>query len=74
MYLQLPPELDARLARLAVETGRTASQVALDLLASSVDHEEWFRRGVNKGLVSAREGRLLEHEDVVARLERRYRG
>jgi hypothetical protein len=44
-----PPELEAKLTRLAAETGRTADQVAIDLLASSVDHDEWFRSEVEKG-------------------------
>jgi len=74
MNLQVPPELVARLARLATETGRSVDQVALDLLASSIDHNEWFRTEVEKGRATAREGRLLEHDDVVARMDRRYRG
>jgi predicted transcriptional regulator len=74
MNLQVPPELEAKLTRLAAETGRTAAQVAIDLLVSSVDHDEWFRGEVEKGRASAREGRLLEHDDVVARMDQRYRG
>jgi len=74
MNLQGPPELEAKLTRPAAETGRTADQVALDLLASSVDHDEWFRAEVEKGRAAAREGRLIEHDDVAARMGRRYRG
>lgn len=74
MNLQVPPELEAKLTRLAAETGRTADQVAIDLLASSVDHDEWFRDEVETGRASAREGRLIEHDDVVARMDQRYRG
>jgi predicted transcriptional regulator len=74
MNLQVPPELEAKLTRLAAETGRTADQVAIDLLASSVDPDQWFRSEVEKGRVSAREGRRLEHDDVVARMDQRYRG
>jgi predicted transcriptional regulator len=74
MNLQVPPELEAKLTRLAAETGRTADQVALDLLASSVDHDEWFRSEVAKGRAAGREGRLIEHDDVAARMDRRYRG
>jgi predicted transcriptional regulator len=48
--------------------------VALDLLASSVDHDEWFRAELEKGRAAAREGRLIEHDDVAARMDRRYRG
>lgn len=74
MNLQVPPELVAKLTRLAEDTGRTVDQVALDLLASSVDHDEWFRGEVERGRASAREGRLLEHDEVVFRMDRRYRG
>src|SRR5687768_2731264 len=66
MNLQVPPELEAKLTRLAAETGRTADQVALDLLATSMDHDEWFRAEVEKGRTAARAGRLLEHDDVAA--------
>jgi predicted DNA-binding protein len=39
MSLKVPPELEAKLTRLAEETGRTVDQVALDLLGVSVDHD-----------------------------------
>jgi predicted transcriptional regulator len=67
--LQVPHELEAKLSRLAAETGRTVDQVALDLLANSVDHDEWFRAEVKKGRTAAGEGRLLEHDDVEARID-----
>jgi predicted transcriptional regulator len=69
MNLQVPPELDAKLTRLAAETGRTVDQVALDLLTASMDHDEWFRAEVEKGRTAAREGRLIEHDDVAARID-----
>ncbi len=74
MDLHVPPELEAKLNRLAAETGRNAGQVALDLLAISVDHDDWFRREVEKGRLSAREGRLLDHDEVASRIDQRYRG
>ena len=72
MELHVPAELEAKLNRLAAETGRSTEQLALDLLATSVEHDEWFRREVEKGRLSAREGRLLDHDEVVARLDRRH--
>jgi len=74
MELQLPPELEARLSRLAAQSGRTLDQLALDLLSNSVEHDEWFRSEVEKGRLSAREGTLFDHQDVVARIDARYRG
>ena len=73
MNFDLPPALAAQLTRLAAESGRTVDQVALDLLASSVEHNEWFRSEVEKGIASANEGRLIEHHEVALRMERRYR-
>ncbi|MBI4485730.1 MAG: hypothetical protein HY655_06940 [Acidobacteria bacterium] len=73
MELHVPPDLEAKLNRLAQSTGRTAEQLALDLLATSVEHDEWFRREVEKGRASARAGRLLDRDEVVARIEKRYR-
>jgi predicted transcriptional regulator len=74
MDLHVPPELEAKLNRLAAETGRHADQVALDLLANSVEHDDWFRREVEKGRVAARQGRLLDHDEVASRIDQRYRG
>ena len=71
MELHVPPELEAKLNRLAETTGRTAEQLALDLLATSVEHDEWFRREVEKGRASARAGRLLDRDELVARIEKR---
>ena len=73
MNLDLPPELAAKLTLLAAESGRTVDQVALDLLASSVEHDDWFRSEVEKGIASANEGRLIEHDEVALRMDRRYR-
>jgi predicted transcriptional regulator len=73
MDLQVPSELAAKLVRLAEQTGRTADQVALDLLRDSVEHNEWFRSELEKGRVSARDEKLLDHQEVVARINTRYR-
>jgi predicted transcriptional regulator len=49
MDLQVPSELEARLARFAAQTRRTVDEVAVDLLVSSVDHDEWFRTEIKRG-------------------------
>lgn len=74
MNLHVPPELEAKLDRLAAATGRQPDQLALDLLASSVDHDDWFREEVEKGRESVRAGRLLDHDEVVSRINQRYGG
>ena len=42
--------------------------------AIAFTRDEWFRGEVEKGRTAAREGRLIEHDDVAARMDRRYRG
>jgi predicted transcriptional regulator len=73
MELHVPPALEAKLNRLAAETGREPEQLALDLLSTSIEHDEWFRREVEKGRTAAREGRLLDRDELLARIEGRYR-
>lgn len=68
VQLHVPPELEEKLNRLAAETGRKTDQVALDLLTSSVDHDEWFRNEVQRGRASARDGRLIDQDVVAARV------
>ncbi|MBI4263109.1 MAG: hypothetical protein HY657_01930 [Acidobacteria bacterium] len=72
MNLHLPPELEAKLTRLAEGTGRNPEQLALDMLATSVEYDEWFRHEVEKGRASARDGRLLDREELLARIDKRY--
>jgi hypothetical protein len=46
----------------------------LNLMNLQVGHDEWFRAEVEKGRAAVREGRLIEHDDIAARMDRRYRG
>jgi predicted transcriptional regulator len=73
MNLNVPPELEANLRLLAGQTGRPAAELALDLLADSVEHDAWFRQEVETGRNSAREGRVLDHRDVVNKFETLFR-
>ena len=74
MNLWYRRRLEAKLDWLAAATGRRSEQVALDLLASSVDHDEWFRDEVERGRESAQAGRLLDHDEVASRINQRYGG
>ena len=48
MDLHIPPELEAKLNQIAAETGRTADQVALELLGGSVGSAPTSRSSVNR--------------------------
>ena len=59
MEVSLAPEVEARLARIASEAGKAADQVVQELVADYLDHDEWFRREVQKGLASLDDGKFV---------------
>jgi predicted transcriptional regulator len=70
--ISLAPEVEAKLARIASEAGKATNQVVQELVANYVDHDEWFKREVQKGLDSLDGGKFVshEHEDVGRQIER----
>jgi predicted transcriptional regulator len=70
MEVNLTPDVQAKLARLAAECGRDAEMLAQEAIARFVDHDEWFIREVEKGLSQVDRGELLTHEEVGARIEK----
>ena len=69
MEISLTPDVEAGLAKIAAETGKPADQVVQELVATFVDHDEWFKREVQKGLDSLDSGRFVSHEEVGRRIE-----
>jgi predicted transcriptional regulator len=43
MEISFAPELEAKLNRIASQTGRAPDEVVRELVASYLDHEEWSR-------------------------------
>jgi predicted transcriptional regulator len=70
MKILLAPEIEARLAKIASEEGKAANQVVQELVATYLDHDEWFRREVQKGLASLDGRRIVSHEEVGRQIER----
>jgi RHH-type transcriptional regulator, rel operon repressor / antitoxin RelB len=70
---RISQELDRDLAKLAAATGRSKSWLVADALTSYVESEKAFIEAVEEGIRAADEGRLVDHDAVVAEFERRYR-
>jgi predicted transcriptional regulator len=70
MEISFAPEVEARLNRIASETGKAPDQVVQELVATHLDHDEWFRQEVGKGLASLDRGKSVSHEDVRRQMER----
>ena len=73
MEIHFAPELEAKLNDLASGSGRDAEQLVQDLVKSYLDHDQWFRKEVQKGLEQLDRGEFIEHDDVVARIEGLFR-
>jgi predicted transcriptional regulator len=71
MEVHLNPDLQARLTHLAAQQGRDTEALAREAIERLVDYDEWFIREVGKGLTQIEEGKVLTHEEVGARMERR---
>ena len=70
MEISLAPEPEARLGRIASEAGKAPNQLVQELVADYLDHDEWFRRELQKGLASLDSGKFVSHEEVGRQIER----
>ena len=70
MEVNLSPELQARLERLAAQQGRNSESLVREAIERLIDYDQWFIREVEKGLAQMGRGEVLEHEEVATRMEK----
>jgi len=73
MEVNLSPDKEARLRQLAIRTGKDAEQVVEEAVDRMLEYDERFLAAVEEGRASARKGDLLEHDEVVKRIEQMFR-
>ena len=73
MEIHLTPEKEALLREVAARNGQDAAQVIQEAVDRLLDHDAWFIQEVEKGLSQAAKGDLVEHDEVVARIEKRLK-
>jgi predicted transcriptional regulator len=71
MELNVPPDLQTKLARAAEQRGIAAETLVLEAIERAVEYDGWFLREVERGLAQIERGQVLTHEEVGARLEKR---
>jgi predicted transcriptional regulator len=69
MEIELSPELQAKLERIASQQGRDSKSLVHEAVERLVDYDEWFLRQVEIGLAQVDRGELLEDSEVAARME-----
>jgi RHH-type rel operon transcriptional repressor/antitoxin RelB len=73
MEVRFTPELEAKLNRIAAESGRVPDEYVRELVEHYLDHDAWFRQEVQKGLDQLDRGEFVSHDEVVASIERMFR-
>jgi predicted transcriptional regulator len=74
MEVDLTPDLEAKLTRLAAEQGRDTRALVREAVERLVNYDEWFVRQVEKGLAAADRGELIDHEEIGKLIAQRYPG
>lgn len=69
--MHLSPEKEALLQQLAARTGRETTELVKEAVDRLLDYDSWFIREVEKGMAQAARGELIDHEEVVKRIEKR---
>ncbi len=72
MEVQLTPEQEAELSKLATRKGRNANQLAQEVIGFYLEHEARFIEAVKRGLESLDRGEYGSHEEVGARIDRLF--
>jgi predicted transcriptional regulator len=62
-----------RLEQVATRIGKNPSPVIEEAVDRMLDYDERFVAAVEQGRASARRGDLLEHDEVVERIEQMFR-
>jgi len=71
MEISFAPELEAKLNEIASQTGKGPDEVVRELVANYLDHDQWFRLEVAKGIASLDQGKFVSHDEVRRRMERK---
>ena len=74
MEVQLTPDLQAKLARLAAEQGRAAESIVVEAVEKMLNYDDWFRREVEVGIAAAERGELHKHDEIRRLIDQRYPG
>jgi predicted transcriptional regulator len=72
MDIRLSPENEALLQDFASRAGREPSELVVEAVDRMREYDARFVEAVELGRAAARRGELLEHDEVVARIERMF--
>ena len=68
MEVQFEPDVQAQHNQFAASQGKAAAQVVEETVAPMLQRQAQFTEGVNRGIAAANRGDLIEHAEVVERI------
>jgi predicted transcriptional regulator len=71
MEIHFTPEQEALLSAIAAHAGTDTEHLVKDAALRLVEEDAKFRAAVQRGIEQADRGELIDHDEVVARIERR---
>jgi predicted transcriptional regulator len=72
MEVRFSPDVETRLQQVAVANGKDAEQLVKDTVGRMLENQARFIAGVQKGIEQADRGELIEHRDVLNRIDRLF--
>jgi predicted transcriptional regulator len=72
MEVHFSPDIETRLRQVASANGKDAEQLVKDTVARMLENQARFIAGVQRGIEQADRGELVDHKDVVERIDRLF--
>jgi predicted transcriptional regulator len=72
MEIHLAPNTEEQLKQLAARKGKDAAQVLEEAVSNMLERQARFIEGVERGIASANRGDLVDHDEVVNRIDRLF--
>lgn len=72
MEVHFSPEVETQLQQLALANGKDAEQLVRDTVARMLENHARFVAGVERGIAQADRGDVIDHKDVVNRINRLF--
>ncbi len=72
MEVHLDQHVEAQLNELAMKTGRGTEELVQHAVSRMLEYDASFLEAIEKGRVCARRGDLLDHDEVVERIEQMF--